>query len=205
MDNAKSPAKNADGKLRALIRSSTPALAPPVRTVGGGATHRARIGLEDLDLCSLAQQVAPGRRTVVVAKHLCGAATDYALRSAVASRAAGAPPVAMVLSTCCHHRCTYQAYPNRPFLARLGLSGRADFGALCRVASWYVDGRQTVEDSAASVRARVGASAKALLDEGRAEYLRAHGFDDTTLCRFVDAAVSPENMLLVARAAPCSA
>ena len=198
MDSAKSPAKNADGKLRALTRGTTPALAPPARTVGGGATHRARIGLEDLDLRSLAEQVAPGRRAVVVAKHLCGAATDYALRSAVASRAAGAPPVAVVLSTCCHHRCTYQAYPNRAFLARLGLSGRTDFGMLCRAASWYIDGRHTVDDSTAGARARVGASAKALLDEGRAEYLRAHGFDDATLCRFVDAAVSPENMLLVA-------
>ena len=198
MDSAKSPAKNADGKLRALTRGTTSALAPPARTVGGGATHRARIGLEDLDLRSLAEQVAPGRRTVVVAKHLCGAATDYALRSAVASRAAGVPPVAVVLSTCCHHRCTYQAYPNRPFLVRLGLSGRTDFGMLCRAASWYIDGRHTVDDSTAGARARVGASAKALLDEGRAEYLRAHGFDDTTLCRFVDAAVSPENMLLVA-------
>ena len=106
--------------------------------------------------------------------------------------------MAVVLSTCCHHRCTYQAYPNRPFLARLGLSGRTDFGMLCRAASWYIDGRHTVDDSTAGARARVGASAKALLDEGRAEYLRAHGFDDATLCRFVDAAVSPENMLLVA-------
>ena len=157
MDSAKSPAKNADGKLRALVRGSTPAQrpAPPPRTVGGGQTHRARIGLEDLDLCGLAQQarapsltlartlalalartrtltqtlalaltltrirnlalalaltltlapvlfsqpspspqtypfpyaypypsqpqVAPGRRTVLVAKHLCGVATDYAL------------------------------------------------------------------------------------------------------------------------------
>jgi tRNA:m4X modification enzyme len=202
VDNAKSPAKNADGKLRALIRGNTPALTPPARTVGGGATHRARVGLEDLDLCSLAQEVAPGRRTVVVAKHLCGVATDYALRSAVASRAAGAPPVAVVLSTCCHHRCTYQAYPNRPFLARLGLGGRVDFGMLCKVACWYVDGRHTVDDSAeASTRARVGACAKALLDEGRAEYLRAHGFDDTKLCRFVDTGVSPENMLLVASCA----
>ena len=58
VDSAKSPAKNADGKLRALVRGSTPAQrpAPPPRTVGGGQTHRARIGLEDLDLCGLAQQ-----------------------------------------------------------------------------------------------------------------------------------------------------
>ena len=110
--------------------------------------------------------------------------------------------MAVAISTCCHHRCSYQAYPNRPFLARLGLSGRADFAMLCRAASWCIDGRQTGDDAAATTRARVGASAKALLDEGRAEYMRTHGFDDTTLCRFVDAAVSPENMLLVARAAP---
>ena len=69
----------------------------------------------------------------------------------------------------------------------------ADFEALCRVVRWH-----TTDTSATSERARVGASAKALLDEGRAEYLRANGFEDAALSRFVDAAVSPENMLLVA-------
>ncbi|KAK3252523.1 hypothetical protein CYMTET_38186 [Cymbomonas tetramitiformis] len=217
VDSAKSPAKNADGRLRGLLAGSSPALAPPARItgwrpkngggaggsgggggtggdIGGACFARVRMGLEDLELAKLAERIAPGRHTLLVAKHLCGAATDYALRSAVALRAAGAPPAAVLIGTCCHHRCDFRAYPNRPFLCRLGFVHRADFEALCRVSSW-----SSVSTAATSERAYVGACAKALLDEGRAEYLRAHGFQ-ATLSRYVNVSVSPENMLLTATA-----
>ena len=49
-----------------------------------------------------------------------------------------------------------------------------------------------------SRRAVVGRRAKDLLDYGRAEYLRANGYD-VALRPFVDAAVSPENVVIAAR------
>lgn len=182
------PAKNADGRLRKLY----------AHAAHSGFT-RLRIGLEDLDTAALTKRLAPGKGALMVAKHLCGAGTDYALRSAVSARAAGAPPVAVVLATCCHHRCTWGSYPNRAFLRRLGL-GRANFEALCRVASWAVDGKREAEGgAAASTRNEVGRCAKDLLDQGRVEYMRAHGFS-ANLETYVDGAVSPENVLIVVTA-----
>ena len=52
--------------------------------------------------------------------------------------------------------------------------------------------------SASQPQADVGRRAKDVLDEARAEYLRSHGFE-ARLSTFVDASVTPENVLLVAR------
>lgn len=77
---------------------------------------------------------------VLLAKHLCGAGTDVALRcgmqcegsaaaagSAADGRPAGTAATAprlrllgVAVAPCCHHRCTYGAYVNRPFLERHG-------------------------------------------------------------------------------------
>ena len=137
----------------------------------------------------------PGRRTVIVAKHLCGAASDYALRAVAAACAAPHPPLAIVLGTCCHHRCEWEAYPARDFLRQSAAVGRSrsEFGALCRLSS---RGVQAAERSA---RADTGRRAKDLLDEGRVRFLREHaGFEDVRLVTYVDGAVTPENVLIVA-------
>ena len=179
-----------------------------------------RADLQDIDLAKLGQKLAPRRPIVLLAKHLCGAATDYVLRAAVSACAAAAaaaadadtdgadadaacvdaagtdaadlaPVAAILLGTCCHHRCDWAAYPNRGSLAVAGLSTRTDFELLCKLSSRGVDGRRRTD------RADAGRRAKDLLDEGRAAYLReAGGFFDASLVRYVDASVTPENVLV---------
>ena len=219
LDCARAPAKNADRRLQALVEGGADGgggdgggAEGAEGAEGGGAAPacrasfaRVRIPLEDLDLAALCAAVAPGRRAVVCAKHLCGAATDYVLRAAVGARARGAAadaPAALVLGTCCHHRCAWHAYPNRPYLEALGLRGASHFAALCRVATWGVSqpvlgAEGDAAGGAADGRAELGRKAKDLLDEGRAEYLRAHGYD-VALQTYVDGAVTPENVLIVA-------
>ena len=60
----------------------------------------------------------PPERLVACAKHLCGGATDIALRSLKAARAIG---VTICVATCCHHRCDAESYVNKSFLESLGL------------------------------------------------------------------------------------
>ena len=181
---------------------------------------RLKLDVQHVDLASLRDTVAPGRSIVVIAKHLCGAASDFTLRAFVSACDRSDPPLAVVLGTCCHHRCEWTAYPNRKSLTELlvpseapeskdqpsedketalaqGSSntfGRDEFELICRLSSRGVDGADL------SARADAGRRAKDLLDHGRAEYLRGHGFKDARLVPYVDASVTPENVLIVARA-----
>ena len=185
------PRAHADGLLKKL----------------GAYVERVRIGIEDLDLAGLAQRAGPAAehgaehgdgpvsaacsRPVVVAKHLCGSATDFALRAvAAASDDAHGRPAAVFLMTCCHHRCEWRAYPNRPFLAELGFVSAADFDVLCRASSRASEAHDT------SVRARTGRMAKDLLDMGRCAFLRSAGYD-CELVTVVDGSITPENVVLV--------
>ena len=44
----------------------------------------------------------------------------------------------------------------------------------------------------------MGRMAKDLIDHGRADFLSQHGFDDVGLHTYCDAALTPENVLIVA-------
>lgn len=152
--------------------------------------RRIKMKLEDIDLVGLREVIAPDREIVVVSKHLCGAASDYALRAVGRASVSGRPPLAVLLGTCCHHRCDWTSYPNRALLEMLGF-GSSDFDQLCRMSSRGVD------PNAATEAAHTGRLVKDLLDEGRAAFLRKHGYD-ATLHTYIQASVTPENVLLKA-------
>jgi len=176
------------GKGKGSRLSADPALESRFASV-----KRVKLGLEDTDLAGLRDELAPGRHIVVVAKHLCGSATDFALRALVSACAKPFPPLAAVVGTCCHHRCEWAAYPSRPFMRQaLGVASHDEFAGLCRLSSRGVNGADMSE------RAHTARRAKDLLDYGRARFLRSHGFD-VRLCTYVDASVTPENVLIVAQ------
>lgn len=79
-------------------------------------------------------------RCVPIAKHLCGCATDFALRSVVAATSAGLGQKkidvqGIMIASCCHHKCTWGTYVNRPFFERLGFD-EEDFLLLTVMSSW---------------------------------------------------------------------
>mmetsp|Transcript_7007 Transcript_7007/g.14062 ORF Transcript_7007/g.14062 Transcript_7007/m.14062 type:complete len:103 (-) Transcript_7007:242-550(-) len=60
------------------------------------------------------------RKTMVVAKHLCGAGTDLALKSLRDLASAGAID-GCVMATCCHGLCSWKEYVGRDHLRSLFL------------------------------------------------------------------------------------
>ena len=81
--------------------------------------HRLRCDLKDFHVrgCDpLARQ--PDRRWVGFAKHLCGAATDFALRTGVEQDRAGCRGLG--IATCCHHRCGWQSFTGKAWFLRHG-------------------------------------------------------------------------------------
>ncbi|KAI8440739.1 LOW QUALITY PROTEIN: hypothetical protein MSG28_009078 [Choristoneura fumiferana] len=188
---------------------------------GGEVASRLRADLAHLSLAAV-PAVAASAAVVGIAKHLCGVATDYALRCVAA------PDVlektrGIVLATCCHHRCELAPYVGTSHLQELGIDA-TEFNIMLGVVSWATcgDGRSRQRRAASpdspetpahpaggatrdpkypitrAERSAVGARAKALLDLGRVRWLRARGLR-ARLARFVPPGVSPENLCIVAR------
>ncbi|PWA19973.1 hypothetical protein CCH79_00020285 [Gambusia affinis] len=95
---------------------------------------------------------------VGVGKHLCGAATDLALRCLLDTARAQSdtqllpkhlrgpeagtgtgPVLGLAVALCCHHRCEWRHYVGQQFFLQRGL-GPAEFSTFCRMSSWATCG-----------------------------------------------------------------
>ncbi|XP_047027422.1 tRNA:m(4)X modification enzyme TRM13 homolog isoform X2 [Helicoverpa zea] len=173
------------------------------KLAGGAARIRADLAHLALDRVPL----APACRALVgLAKHLCGVATDYALRCMTGAGAASTR--GLVLATCCHHRCERGAFVGNEQLEELGISGD-EFNVMLGIVSWATCGdgrsRRARAEGAearegrleAAARARAGRRAKRLVEWARVQWLRERGFA-ARLVYFVPPHVSPENVAIVA-------
>eukprot|EP01045_Picozoa_sp_COSAG04_P009252 COSAG04_NODE_531_length_12994_cov_3.113687_8_plen_367_part_00 len=118
-------------------RDATPGAHPdgagPVPAAPASRAERVRADIGALDLPAL---LAGGPcRGVGVAKHLCGEATDHALRCLVAAgqRDADASLGVAILS-CCHHSCAWQSYAHQEFFVSRGVTDEPAFERLCATA-----------------------------------------------------------------------
>ncbi|XP_060890741.1 tRNA:m(4)X modification enzyme TRM13 homolog isoform X1 [Labrus mixtus] len=135
------------------------------------------------------------------------------------------PVLGLAVALCCHHRCEWRHYVGQQFFLQQGL-GAEEFSAFCRMSSWATCGlRQTNQEHrpqdttnlrgddeehepaeetdavnsflSSSEREKIGRLCKLLIDGGRLHFLQTRGFD-SRLCRYVDAQVTLENILLTA-------
>lgn len=102
---------------------------------------RLRIDIQDLYLGNVAPQITQQKENIIgVSKHLCGAATDLALRcltqtlEGVDSCLGG-----ILIALCCHHRCSWQTYVGKEFLTEQGFT-EEDFSLLTTLTSWCTCG-----------------------------------------------------------------
>ena len=144
----------------------------------GGRCERIKIDLAHLRLrgvSSLWPSAEPeGLRRAAIGKHLCGAATDFALRSLVG--AAKPPPGAavdgVVIATCCHHKCDWRSYVNKAFMSAAGFS-ESDFDRLRCLSSWATDAEhKNPEEEAEDAQDAIGESQayESQASESQAEY-----------------------------------
>eukprot|EP01012_Entosiphon_sulcatum_P038663 TRINITY_DN5035_c0_g1_i1.p1 TRINITY_DN5035_c0_g1~~TRINITY_DN5035_c0_g1_i1.p1 ORF type:complete len:438 (-),score=60.60 TRINITY_DN5035_c0_g1_i1:4-1317(-) len=81
-----------------------------------------------------------GQKCVVISKHLCGCATDLALRcmNNYDDKEESAPVIeGAAVALCCHHICTERAYVSTAFLHKAGISP-ATFLCIKQFSSWAV-------------------------------------------------------------------
>ncbi|CAB3368246.1 Hypothetical predicted protein [Cloeon dipterum] len=175
------------------------------------------------DLCLEKVDFHEGCRYVVpISKHLCGAATDLALRCVVNADSSDSSPrqEGLVMALCCHHRCEWRHFVGKEFFKSVGLSPQ-DFTLMCVLVSWATCGtgksRQPEERQLAQhpqednphkdrydrlslsreIREEIGRKCKLLIDQGRVAYLINSGFD-SELMYYVKENVTLENVCLVA-------
>lgn len=135
----------------------------------------------------------PPQHVLACAKHLCGGATDIALRSVL--RRGGNVDASICIATCCHHRCDDVTYVNLPFLKEIGLCGSGgEFEVLASLAGWAVGGRGDVQ-----ARRRQGMMVKRCLDLGRVAWIREHlSLQDAAFVEYIEKNVTPENFAIIA-------
>ncbi|XP_074523502.1 tRNA:m(4)X modification enzyme TRM13 homolog [Halichoeres trimaculatus] len=135
--------------------------------------ERLQVDIQHLDLSRVQMLRLKGLPLVGVGKHLCGAATDLALRCLLGTPGLkegteppskrfktsepadpecnptpGPGPVqGLVVALCCHHRCEWHHYVGQQFFLQRGL-GPSEFSAFCRMSSWATCGlRPTNQES----------------------------------------------------------
>jgi tRNA:m4X modification enzyme len=154
-----------------------------------GSFTRHYVNIKDIVLDRVPELQGP---IVAVAKHLCGAASDMALRCLVQCPRTcisfrlliiNAGVRGIVLAPCCHHQCTWQSF------VQPSAANPSQFEMLCRWSSWAT----TAHDQ----RRTIGAQCKHFINSARGSYLAANGFA-VHVHRYVDDEVTPENTLLIA-------
>ncbi|CAN7937703.1 unnamed protein product [Ixodes hexagonus] len=189
--------------------------------------QRLQIDIEHLCLGKVGLVKAHQGHLVGLCKHLCGEATDFAIRCLVEtagktsdSSSAASALQGLLMAVCCHHRCRWSSFVGRPFLEQAGVSER-DFELLTCLAGWATcaarEARSNVqankddlsEPPALAVnryvrmnlsierREEIGRRCKLLLDIARIRCLATAGLD-ARLVYFVDRDVTPENVAIVA-------
>lgn len=188
--------------------------ASPVKTM------RIRADIADLALGKIPLLTESKNEVVGVTKHLCGIATDLALRCIVNGKLEGLNVSGILMAFCCHHRCTWTSYAGKEFLLNVGFTPY-EFSALCSISSWATCGsgkprskwtEESTEETEGSmeidryrrhglsqeIREEIGRKCKMILNYGRLKYLEKHGYE-AKLIYYVEQNVSPENVCIIAK------
>jgi tRNA:m4X modification enzyme len=162
------------------------------------------------------------KRVVGLGKHLCGSATDFALRCLIGcdkmEDRKEVPAAGILMALCCHHRCDWGSYTGKDFMLAQGFTAE-DFHVMCGITSWatcgpahsrgmsileehddtYTDGRRPLHITLTEdERKKIGRNSKALLNYGRQVYLENQGYKCKQF-EYVTEQTSPENICILAK------
>lgn len=103
--------------------------------------HRIRADIRDFDMRKL-DHLKRARHIVATGKHLCGAATDLAIRCMLAGNDNGrsdGKTECFIIALCCYHRCTWRSFVGKEFIESQGISVQ-EFTIIAKMVGWAVCG-----------------------------------------------------------------
>lgn len=174
---------------------------------------RIRADIADLDLSKIPLLQSSSKEVVGICKHLCGMATDLALRCLISAK--GVKIRGLVMAFCCHHRCTWSSFVGKEFILQKGFHPKY-FTALCSITSWATcgSGRSKTEtysndcDSnkdrysrlslSKEARESIGRKCKMIMNYARLVHLQKAGYTGK-LVYYVKEETSPENVCIIAK------
>ncbi|XP_056648319.1 tRNA:m(4)X modification enzyme TRM13 homolog [Diorhabda sublineata] len=151
-----------------------------------------------------------------ITKHLCGEATDLAIRSLMNIKENSSKVRGCILTFCCHHRCRWLPYTGKDFFKENNLN-KNDFDIMCGMASWATCGsglsrevRKEISEKdlrlnqrdlsmglTRSEKEEIGRKSKNVLNWGRVDYLSKFNFK-CNLHYYVETGITLENVCIVA-------
>lgn len=183
------------------------------------AVKRVRADIADFDI-SKYDLVQKSKKIVAIGKHLCGAATDFAIQCSlhgnnVAQQNGNGPTTnTIIIALCCHHRCDWVHFIGKEFFIQNNFSVK-EFMIITKMVGWATCGtgfsrerrKQIAEQKSNtfcnqkmlsySRRKEIGDKCKRLLDFARICYLEKNGYK-CSLKRYVSSDITLENICLVA-------
>lgn len=133
------------------------------------AVHRIRADISDFDMNKF-DLLQKAKNIVGMGKHLCGAATDFAIRCILNGNSGGTgddtanvKPLktdAFIVALCCHHRCDWQPFVGKEFFIRHKIS-RREFAIITKMVGWAICGTGMSRERRKEIEARQ----KVLTDE----------------------------------------
>merc|ERR1712228_648392 len=150
--------------------------------------RRIQCGLQH---CNISKIKGMNEELIVISKHLCGAATDFGLRSIVKLNVK-----TICIALCCRGKCSFETFCNVKYLeTAIGICSKKEFDAIRTMSSWAIDGRRDDENSD---HTQLGIMCRNLMDNARVHFLKQNGFKNVKLIKYIDSSVTKENVLLIA-------
>ncbi|XP_060524263.1 tRNA:m(4)X modification enzyme TRM13 homolog [Cylas formicarius] len=103
-----------------------------------GKIQRIRADIKDVVLDDI-EIMGDANSIVGVTKHLCGEATDLAIRCMINAEKLKDKIRGCLLTFCCHHRCQWTGFVGKEFFQANNLIGQ-DFEIICGLTSWATCG-----------------------------------------------------------------
>ena len=106
----------------------------------GPTFERYRLDIRDFYLSELPsiKNTQVQLNIIIVSKHLCGSATDLALRCAINAKNNQQNIRAIIITLCCYHRLKWNDYVGKEFFYRMNLTSK-DFSLIRTLTSWCIN------------------------------------------------------------------
>ncbi|KAL3315103.1 tRNA:m(4)X modification enzyme TRM13 [Cichlidogyrus casuarinus] len=154
---------------------------------------------------------------VLVAKHLCGNATDFSLRAIKTLPTETLQNLkGVIIATCCHHRCTWDQSTGREYLQSKFQIDDRQFFIISRLSTWATCGFERSEEHQPSdeetssdqyktlstqQKIRIGRICKRIIDWARCQFLRDQltvDWHKVAAVPYIDSSFTLENICLLA-------
>lgn len=189
--------------------------------------QRIRADISDLNLNKL-EIVQKSKQLIGVSKHLCGAATDLALRCILNGNET-IKTRGFLIALCCHHRCSWKSFVGKKFFLDNEITQK-EFSIITKMVGWAICGtgmsrerrkaleekEENYEDNVDDIvekmnnqsdiklklsrekKEEIGMKCKRIIDYARLCYLKENNYD-TSMYYYIESSTTLENCCFVSK------